>query len=73
MKTNYTTTYSCYRNSTSYNIDKRMMLCKRILAENPDDESAKEDKKVIEDIIAERKVIDAHFEQMPFGTDIEHH
>ena len=45
MKTNYTTTYSCYRNSTSYNIDKRMMVCKRILAENPDDKNYVEDQR----------------------------
>ena len=69
MKTTYTTTYSCYRNSTSYNIDKYMMACKRILAENPDNESAKESLKALEDIMSERKIIDAHFVQMPFGTD----
>lgn len=69
MNTNYTITYSCYRNSTSYNIDKYLMTCKRILAEKPDDESAKASLKALEDIMSERKIIDAHFVQMPFGTD----
>lgn len=69
MKTNYTIAYSCYRNSTSYNIENYMKTCKRILAENPKDESAKESLKALEDIMSERKIIDAHFVQMPFGTD----